>query len=72
MYYTGLDPRTMKTVYVPRKAHEKAMQRALMQYRLPENRRLVLEALKEAGRSDLVGFGSKCLIRPRKGGKIWN
>ena len=72
MYYTGLDPRTMKTVYVPRKAHEKAMQRALMQYRLPENRRLVLEALKEAGRSDLVGFGPKCLIRPRKGGKIWN
>ncbi len=72
MYYTGLDPRTMKTVYVPRKAREKAMQRALMQYRLPENRRLVLEALKEAGRSDLVGFGPKCLIRPRKGGKIWN
>ena len=72
MYYTGLDPRTMKTVYVPRKAREKAMQRALMQYRLPENRRLVLEALKEAGRSDLVGFGPKCLIRPQKGGKIWN
>ena len=65
MYYTGLDPRTMKTVYVPRKAREKAMQRALMQYRLPENRRLVLEALKEAGRSDLVGFGPKCLIRPQ-------
>lgn len=66
MYYTGLDPRTMEKVYVPKSPHEKAMQRALIQYRLPRNRELVIEALKLAGRTDLIGYGSKCLIRPEK------
>ena len=64
MYHTGLDPRTMEPVYVPKRPHEKAMQRALIQYRLPENRRLVAEALRLAGRGDLIGYGNKCLIRP--------
>lgn len=64
MYYTGLDPRTMKKVYVPRDPHEKALQRALMQYALPQNRKLVLEALAMAGRKDLIGYGPKCLVRP--------
>ena len=66
MYYTGLDPRTMKKVYVPKNPHEKAMQRALIQYRNPDNYDLVMEALHIAGRMDLVGFGEKCLIPPRK------
>ena len=66
MFYTGLDPRTMRPVYVARSAHEKAMQRALMQYRLPQNRALVIEALRLAGRPDLIGFGAKCLVRPRE------
>lgn len=66
MYYTGVDPRTMKPVYVPKNPHEKALQRALIQYRNPENYELVSEALKKAGRMDLVGFGPKCLIRPRR------
>ena len=67
MYYTGLDPRTMKPVYVPKDPHEKAMQRALIQYRNPNLCDLVLEALRKAGRMDLVGYGPKCLIRPRGG-----
>lgn len=67
MYYTGLDPRTMKPVYVPTSPKEKAMQRALIQYRNPKNYDLVLQALREAGRMDLVGFEKTCLIRPRKG-----
>ncbi len=67
MYYTGYDCRTMEKVYVPVNPHEKAMQRALIQYRNPANYDLVLEALKKAGRMDLVGYGPKCLIRPRKG-----
>ena len=66
MYYTGVDPRTMKPVYVPKNPHEKAMQRALIQYRNPKNYELVLEALKEADRMDLVGFDKHCLIRPRQ------
>ncbi|MDD6441084.1 MAG: YgiQ family radical SAM protein [bacterium] len=66
MYYTGVDPRTMKPVYVPKNPHEKAMQRALIQYRDPKNYGLVMEALKITGRMDLVGFGERCLIRPRK------
>lgn len=66
MYYTGVDPRTMKPVYVPKNPHEKAMQRALIQYRNPKHYDLVLEALKKAGRMDLIGFGPKCLIRPRQ------
>lgn len=65
MYYTGLDPRTMQEVYVPKNPHEKAMQRALMQYKNPKNYHLVAEALKIAGRGDLIGYGKKCLIRPK-------
>lgn len=66
MYYTGVDPRDMRPVYVPKNPHEKAMQRALIQYRKPENYDLVLEALKKGGRMDLVGYGKNCLIRPKK------
>lgn len=66
MYYTGIDPRTMTEVYVPKSPHEKAMQRALMQYKKPQNYDLVYEALKRANRMDLIGFDKKCLIRPRK------
>ncbi len=66
MYYTGLDPRNMQPVYVPKSPHEKAMQRALIQYRNPELYDLVHEALVKAGRTDLIGYGPKCLIRPRK------
>ncbi len=69
MYYTGLDPRTMKPVYVAVNPHEKAMQRALIQYRNPKNYDLVREALIKAGREDLIGFDKKCLIRPKKGEK---
>ena len=64
MYYTGVDPRTMKPVYVAHDPHEKAMQRALIQYRKPENYKLVREALEKAGRQDLIGFDKKCLIKP--------
>ena len=70
MYYTGLDPRTMEKVYVPTDPHEKAMQRALIQYRDPKNYYLVREALLKAHREDLIGSGPKCLIRavpPRPG-----
>ena len=68
MYYTEVDPRNMEKVYVPKNPHEKAMQRALMQYRLPQNYDLVSEALRKARREDLIGFGKECLIRPRKMG----
>lgn len=71
MYYTGLDPRTMEKVYVPTDPHEKAMQRALIQYRNPKNYYLVREALIAAHREDLIGSGPKCLIRaipPKAGG----
>ena len=71
MYYTGLDPRTMEKVYVPTDPHEKAMQRALIQYRNPKNYYLVREALLKAHREDLIGSGPKCLIRaipPKTGG----
>ena len=67
MYYTGVDPRTMEPVYVATNPHEKAMQRALIQYRNPKNYDLVYEALQKAGRMDLIGYGPQCLIRPRKG-----
>lgn len=67
MYYTGKNPLTGKTLHVPRGVHEKAMQRALIQYRLPQNYDLVREALLACGRKDLIGYGPKCLIRPRKG-----
>ena len=74
MYYTGLDPTTMRggdpstmqKVYVPRDPHEKAMQRALIQYRDPKNYALVKEALLREGRGDLIGFGDKFLIPPRE------
>ena len=68
MWYTGLDPRTMKPVFVPKTPHDKALQRALMQWRKPQNRKLVLEALHKTGREDLIGYGKRCLIRPDKGG----
>lgn len=68
IYFTGVDPRTMEEVYCPRTPHEKAMQRALIQYRNPKNRKLVIEALKAAGREDLIGDDEKCLVRPDKGG----
>lgn len=70
MYYTGLDPRTMEPVYVPKNPHEKAMQRALIQYRNPKNYDLVREALETAHRTDLIGFDKKCLIRPRRGEQV--
>lgn len=69
MYYTGIDPRNGQKVYVCRNPHEKAMQRALIQYRNPNNYELVREALMKAGRQDLIGFGPKCLIRPRNQNK---
>jgi radical SAM superfamily enzyme YgiQ (UPF0313 family) len=64
MYWTELDPLTMEPVYVPKTPREKAMQRALLQYRNPKNRRLVEQALRLEGRSDLIGNGPQCLIRP--------
>ena len=67
MYYTGLDPRTMEPVYVPTNPHEKAMQRALLQWRRPDKRPIVIAALKKAHREDLIGFGRECLIRPGRG-----
>ena len=67
MYYTGIDPRTGKEIFVPRTAHEKAMQRALLQWTNPKNRRLVADALKELGREDLIGYSKQCLIRPASG-----
>ena len=66
MYYTGLDPRTMEKLYVAHNPHEKAMQRALIQYRDPKNYELVKEALIKAKRTDLIGFAPECLIPPRK------
>jgi hypothetical protein len=71
MYYTGIDPRTMKPVYVARDPHEKAMQRALLQWKNPKNRRLVIEALKKAGRTDLIGYTPNCLVRPTEGPAPW-
>ena len=65
MYYTGVDPRTMKPVFVEHNPHGKAMQRALIQYKNPKNYELVHEALEQAHRRDLIGFDKKCLIRPR-------
>ena len=64
MYYTGIHPLTKEKVYVPRDPHEKEIQRALMQYKNPANRALVMEGLRRAGREDLIGYGPKCLIRP--------
>ena len=67
MYYTGLDPFTMKKVYVAKTPREKDMQRALLQWKRPDKRRLVMEALREAGREDLIGYGPECLVRPDRG-----
>lgn len=67
MYYSGIDPRTMKPVYVAKTPEDKAMQRALLQWRRPDKRALVIRALQKAGREDLIGYGKECLIRPRKG-----
>ena len=64
MFYTGLDPYTMENVYVPRTPREKAEQRALLQYFRPENKKIVLEALRKAGRTDLIGTGKNCLVAP--------
>ncbi len=72
MYYTELDPRTMKPVYVAKNPHEKSMQRALIQYKNPKNYRLVREALILAGREDLIGFDKSCLIRPNGSGRYGN
>ena len=65
MYYTGIHPLTGEKVYVPRDPHEKEIQRALIQYRNPANEKLVREGLKIAHREDLIGYGPKCLLRPR-------
>ena len=64
MWYTELDPRTMEPVYVAKSPHDKALQRALLQWKRPELRRLVVEALHRAGREDLIGYGKECLVRP--------
>ena len=64
MFYTELDPYTLEPVYVAKDPHEKALQRALLQYYAPQNRHLVIEALKKAGRHDLIGTGEKCLVKP--------
>lgn len=64
MFYTGLNPMNMQKVYVPRTPEEKAQQRALLQYYKPENRQIVMSALKKAGRTDLIGYGKNCLITP--------
>lgn len=66
IFYTGLDPRTMKPVFCPTNPHEKAMQRALIQYRDPDNYDLVVEALRKAHREDLIGYGPKCLVKPTR------
>ena len=67
MYYTGIDPRTMEPVYVARDPHDKALQRALLQWGRPDKRALVIEALEKAERTDLIGYAPECLLRPRKG-----
>jgi len=64
MYYTGIDPRSMAPVHIPRSSREKAVQRALLQWKKPENRSVVRRALLDAGRGDLIGYGKHCLIRP--------
>ena len=69
MYYTGIDPRTMEPVYVARDPHDKALQRALLQWGRPDKRALVIEALEKTERTDLIGYGPECLLRPMKGEK---
>ncbi len=72
MYYTELDPYTLEKVYVAKTPHDKALQRALMQYFIPKNYDLVYEALKKSGRSDLIGTSKKCLIKPKLGESFYN
>ena len=72
MYYTGLDPRTLEKVYVATNPHEKAMQRALIQYNRKENYDLIKEALTKANRLDLIGDGEECLIKKKKGNNNFN
>ena len=67
MYYTGIDPLTMKNVYVATDPREKQLQRALLQFKKPENAKLVREALKKCGREDLIGNSPSCLVRPEAG-----
>ena len=67
MFYTGLDPLTMKPVYVPRDYKDKRMQRALLQWKRPENAALIREALAKCGRSELIGYGKECLVYPESG-----
>ncbi|MBQ9198489.1 MAG: DUF3362 domain-containing protein, partial [Clostridia bacterium] len=69
MYYTGIDPRTMKPVYVPRTQKEKDMQRALLQWKNPANHPLIREALRQCGREDLIGFSPDCLVPPAREGE---
>ena len=67
MFYTGINPLNMKPVYVATDYHEKQLQRALLQFNRPQNAPLVREALRRAGRTDLIGFGGDCLVRPEGG-----
>ncbi len=71
MFYTGIDPYTMKEVYVPKTEEEKSMQRALLQYFIPENKQKVIKALIKAGRKDLIGYDSKCLVQPMSNQNIY-
>ena len=66
MYHTGLDPRTMQPLHVPRSREEKAMQRALLQWKRPENKEIVRKALQKAGREDLIGYGKRALVQPKR------
>ena len=70
MYYTELDPYTLEKVFVAKNPHDKALQRALMQYFNPKNYDLVYEALKKAGRSDLIGTSPKCIIKPKANDRV--
>ena len=70
MYYTGIDPLTMKSVYVATDYHEKQLQRALLQFNRPQNAPLVREALIKAGRADLIGYAPECLVRPESGNAV--
>ncbi len=72
MFYTGIDPYTMKEVYVPKTEEEKSMQRALLQYFIPENKQKVIKALIKAGRKDLIGYDSKCLVQPMSNQNNYN
>jgi len=72
MYHTGLDPGTMKPVYIPKSQKEKNIQRALLQWKKPQNRDTVFYALKEAGRNDLIGYSKHCLVKPKQKRRRFN